>query len=34
MGIQPITNYRKKVFSTDVTKKLAMHLKVLEVTSK
>ena len=34
MGIQSITNYRKKVFSTDVTKKLAMHLKVLEVTSK
>ena len=34
MGIQPITNYRKKTFSTDISKKLAMSLNVLELTSK
>jgi len=34
MGIQPITNYRKKIFSTDISKKLAMSLNVLELTSK
>ena len=34
MGIQPITNYRKKTFSTDISKKLALSLNVLELTSK
>ena len=34
MGIQPITNYRKKTFSTDISKKLAMSFNVLELTSK
>ena len=34
IGIQPITNYRKKVFSTEVTKKLSVSLNVLELTSK
>ena len=34
IGIQPITNYRKKTFSTDISKKLAMSLNVLELTSK
>ncbi|MDB4496742.1 aminotransferase class IV [Flavobacteriaceae bacterium] len=34
IGIQPITNYRKKAFSTDISKKLAMSLNVLELTSK
>ena len=34
IGIQPITNYRKKTFSTDISKKLAMNLNVLELTSK
>jgi len=34
LGIQPITNYRKKTFSTDISKKLAMSLNVLELTSK
>ncbi|MDB4228635.1 aminotransferase class IV, partial [Flavobacteriaceae bacterium] len=34
IGIQPITNYRKKEFSTDVSKKLAMSFNILELTSK
>ena len=34
IGIQPITNYRKKTFSTDISKKLAMSLNFLELTSK
>jgi len=34
IGIQPVTNYRKKVFSTAVSKKLAMSLNILELTSK
>ena len=32
--IQPVTNYRKKVFSTDISKKLAVSFSVLELTSK
>jgi branched-chain amino acid aminotransferase len=34
MGIQPITNYRKKEFSTIISKKLSISLRILEVTSK
>ena len=34
IGIQPITNYRKKEFSTDISKKLAMSFSILELTSK
>ena len=34
MGIQPITNYRKKEFSTTISKKLSISLRILEVTSK
>jgi len=34
IGIQPVTNYRKKVFSTDISKKLAVSFSVLELTSK
>jgi len=34
IGIQPVTNYRKKVFSTDISKKLAVSFNVLELTSK
>jgi branched-chain amino acid aminotransferase len=34
IGIQPVTNYRKKVFSTAVSNKLAMSLNILELTSK
>ncbi len=34
IGIQPITNYRKKEFSTDISKKLAMSFNILELTSK
>lgn len=33
IGIQPVTNYRKKVFSTDISKKLAVSFNVLELTS-
>ena len=33
MGIQPITNYRKKEFSTTISKKLSISLRILEVTS-
>ena len=32
IGIQPVTNYRKKVFSTDISKKLAVSFSVLELT--
>ncbi|MBT3546271.1 MAG: aminotransferase class IV [Flavobacterium sp.] len=34
MGIQPITNYRKKEFSSTISKKLSISLRILEVTSK
>jgi len=34
IGIQPITNYRKKEFFTDISKKLAMSFNILELTSK
>ena len=34
IGIQPVTNYRKKVFSTDISKKLTVSFNVLELTSK
>ena len=34
IGIQPVTNYRKKGFSTDISKKLAVSFSVLELTSK
>tara|TARA_B100000780_G_scaffold225987_1_gene165158 strand:- start:16052 stop:16885 length:834 start_codon:yes stop_codon:yes gene_type:complete len=34
IGIQPITNYKKKEFSTDISKKLAMSFNILELTSK
>tara|TARA_R110001632_G_scaffold165183_1_gene283699 strand:- start:18532 stop:19365 length:834 start_codon:yes stop_codon:yes gene_type:complete len=34
IGIQPVTNYRKKEFSTELGKKVLMSLKVLEVTGK
>jgi branched-chain amino acid aminotransferase len=34
IGIQPVTNYRKKVFSTAVSNKLAMSFNILELTSK
>ena len=33
IGIQPITNYRKKEFSTDISKKLAMSFNCLLYTS-
>jgi branched-chain amino acid aminotransferase len=33
IGIQPVTNYRKKVFSTDISKKLTVSFNVLELTS-
>ncbi len=34
IGIQPVTNYRKKVFSTEISKRLAASFNVLELTSK
>lgn len=34
IGIQPVTNYRKKEFSSITSKKIASSLKILEVTSK
>tara|TARA_B100000787_G_scaffold7955_1_gene5944 strand:+ start:7321 stop:8154 length:834 start_codon:yes stop_codon:yes gene_type:complete len=34
IGIQPVTNYRKKEFSTEISKKLSMSLNILELTSK
>ena len=34
LGIQPVTNYRKKQFSTNISKKISASLKILEVTSK
>lgn len=34
IGIQPITNYRKKEFKTEVAEKLKASLKILEVTAK
>ena len=34
IGIQPVTHYRKKEFSTKLGRKLMMSLKVLEVTGK
>lgn len=33
MGVQPITNYKKKTFKTDFSKKIGKSLQVLEVTS-
>ncbi|MGB2057017.1 MAG: aminotransferase class IV [Flavobacteriaceae bacterium] len=34
IGIQSVTNYRKKTFSTTISKKLAVSLNILELTSK
>ncbi len=34
IGIQPVTNYRKKVFVTEVSEKLAKRLQILEITGK
>lgn len=34
IGIQPVTHYRKKVFTTEVSQKLAKSLQVLEITGK
>jgi len=34
IGIQPVTNYRKKTFTTEIGKKIASSLKILEVTAK
>ena len=34
IGIQPVTNYRKKEFKIEVSEKLSASLKVLEVTSR
>lgn len=33
IGIQPVTNYKKKTFSTDLSIKISKSLKILEVTS-
>ena len=33
IGIQPVTNYKKKKFITDFSNKISQNLKVLEVTS-
>lgn len=33
IGIQPVTNYRKKEFSTDITNKIKSSLKLAIVTS-
>lgn len=34
LGVQPITNYRKKEFSTEIGKKIAANFNILELTSK
>jgi branched-chain amino acid aminotransferase len=34
IGVQPITNYRKKEFSTEIGKKIATNFNILEITSK
>jgi len=34
LGVQPITNYRKKEFSTEIGKKIAANFNILEITSK
>lgn len=34
IGIQPVTHYRKKIFTTEVSQKLAKSLQVLEITGK
>ena len=34
IGVQPITNYRKKEFSTEIGKKIAANFNILEITSK
>ena len=34
VGIQPVTNYRKKVFISEVSEKLMSSLKVLMITQK
>ena len=34
LGVQPITNYRKKEFSTEIGKKIAENFNILEITSK
>ncbi|MEQ6122935.1 aminotransferase class IV [Pseudotenacibaculum sp. MALMAid0570] len=34
LGIQPVTNYRKKVFKTDISMKLQASLKIMEITGK
>ncbi len=33
IGIQPVTNYRKKEFSTEIGEKLLQRLKILEITT-
>ena len=34
IGIQPVTNYRKKEFKTEIGEKLFASLKVLQITGK
>jgi branched-chain amino acid aminotransferase len=34
IGIQPVTNYRKKEYKTDIGEKLALNLKMLQITAK
>jgi branched-chain amino acid aminotransferase len=34
IGVQPVTHYRKKTFTTDVSEKLAKSLQILEITGK
>jgi len=34
IGVKPITNYRKKEFSTEIGKKIAVNFNILEITSK
>lgn len=34
IGIQPVTHYRKKIFTTEVSQKLAKSLQILEITGK
>ncbi|RCS28085.1 aminotransferase class IV [Polaribacter sp. WD7] len=34
MGIQPVTNYKKKTFTTEIGKKLANSLRILQITEK
>ena len=32
IGVQPVTGYKKKVFTTEIGKKIAGNLKVLQIT--